>query len=196
MNQYKKWYILPWLGLCFVAEIHSLVVLAFINFDLAWLGAFIATAPITAFFTWVGFAKPARTSKHMPIQQACVWIGVVLVLTNPATMPLVYSVGAGALGLYTYLYWFSSLERPPGPLQIGELLPEFTMRSTDGVIDNARLLGRNTLMLFYRGNWCPLCVAQVKEVSALYRQLDEYGADVVLVSTQAANDTEQLARRF
>ncbi len=196
MDQHKKWYVLPWIGFCFIGEVHSLLALVFGGFNLAWLGALIATAPITAFFMWVARARPARTSRHMPIQQACVWIGIALVMTNPGTLPLVYSVGAGALGLYGYLYWFSALKRPAGPLRVGELLPPFELRSTDGIINNDRLLGRNTLMLFYRGNWCPLCVAQIEEVSGLYRQLDEYGADVVLVSTQSADDTEKLAKRF
>lgn len=50
--------------------------------------------------------------------------------------------------------------------------------------------------MFYRGNWCPLCVAQVRELAERYRELADFGASVVLVSPQPQQESASLSKRF
>ena len=52
------------------------------------------------------------------------------------------------------------------------------------------------MVMFYRGNWCPLCSVQVKELAAAYRGISALGAKVVLVSPQPATDSRAMAERF
>jgi peroxiredoxin len=47
--------------------------------------------------------------------------------------------------------------------------------------------------MFYRGNWCPLCMAQVAEIAGRYRELDEMGVSVTLISPQPLVETQKLA---
>ncbi|MCG8612348.1 MAG: redoxin domain-containing protein, partial [Pseudomonadales bacterium] len=54
----------------------------------------------------------------------------------------------------------------------------------------------DSLIIFYRGNWCPLCMAQIKEVSAQYQQLADLGVAVALVSPQPHENTRNLAKKF
>ncbi len=69
--------------------------------------------------------------------------------------------------------------------------------SADGsVIDSACFAGRPWLLLFHRGNWCPFCVAQVRELAAIYRALTDAGIGLVVISPQSETRTAALARRF
>ena len=55
------------------------------------------------------------------------------------------------------------------------------------------LRGKPAVLLFFRGNWCPICRAQVKEVAEGYRGLIDRGAQVVLISPQPHDLTERVA---
>lgn len=50
--------------------------------------------------------------------------------------------------------------------------------------------------MFYRGNWCPLCVAQIKEVAAHYRELQEMNTTVLLISPQPSQHHSNLSKKF
>jgi peroxiredoxin len=52
------------------------------------------------------------------------------------------------------------------------------------------------LLLFYRGNWCPFCTAQVEELAAAYQRLEASGVNVVLISSQSIKKNQSLAARF
>lgn len=102
------------------------------------------------------------------------------------------------IGVNTYIFWYSDLGRPQAPgLQVGAVLPDFNLEDTEGqVITSASFRGSPTLLMFYRGNWCPLCVAQVREIAEQYRELQSRGVKVILVSPQPADNTRELAQRF
>ncbi len=51
------------------------------------------------------------------------------------------------------------------------------------------------MLLFYRGNWCPLCMAQVGEIAERWREISSLGAQVALVSPQDEGRTRALAAR-
>ena len=57
-------------------------------------------------------------------------------------------------------------------------------------------LGQPTAFVFIRGNWCPLCVAQVRELAAEYQSLAARGIGVALISPQPLDETRALAERF
>jgi peroxiredoxin len=51
------------------------------------------------------------------------------------------------------------------------------------------------VLLFYRGNWCPLCMAQVGEIATRWREVEATGAQVFLISPQDESHTRSLASR-
>ena len=55
--------------------------------------------------------------------------------------------------------------------------------------------GDYKILLFYRGNWCPLCMAQIKEIVNEYKELEKRNADVLLISSQPHSFTESLAKK-
>lgn len=45
-------------------------------------------------------------------------------------------------------------------------------------------LGKKSIFLFYRGNWCPLCMAQIKEIANNYNELTARNVNLIMISPQ------------
>ena len=65
-----------------------------------------------------------------------------------------------------------------------------------GLLSTPVYAGQPTAFVFIRGNWCPLCVAQVRELAAEYQSLAARGIEVALISPQPLDETRSLAERF
>lgn len=105
---------------------------------------------------------------------------------------------SGWIGFLLYAYWYSRLGRNPSEkLKIGNRLPKFTLKDVnDETIDSDDLISKPAILMFYRGNWCPLCMAQIKELASRYRDLEALGVRVALISPQPHNNTVELAKKF
>lgn len=113
-------------------------------------------------------------------------------------------LGASAVALLggglplLYVYWYSRFERrDTSRLRLGKELPAFVLTDEQGDPVYARALTKTrALWLFYRGNWCPLCMAQIREVAANYQALAQRGVAIYLVSPQPPEHTAELAKKF
>ncbi|WP_211828873.1 redoxin domain-containing protein [Kistimonas asteriae] len=166
----------------------------------AWLSVLIALSPALLFFVRL-FVRPiARTSQHLYGLLGFAAIGAcsTLILSPASWVPFSLSLVVGLGGGVLYVFWYSRLSRPENDrLVVGQRLPLFTVMDTDGnLIPSDTFQGRPHLLLFFRGNWCPLCMAQIREVAAQYRELHARGVRVALVSPQPHENTQALAQRF
>ena len=169
----------------------------------AWAGVMIATAPAMLVLVWLMiFKNVARTSARFPLLNLLGLMGVALALwVGPAggagaAAPAL--AVAGWVGFLLYAYWYSSFGRAPTmQLVIGAVLPEFTVTNTKGASINSKSFsGKTSVLVFYRGNWCPFCMAQVKELATRYRELDALGVRVALISPQPYAKNTQLAEKL
>jgi peroxiredoxin len=97
---------------------------------------------------------------------------------------------------FVYVFWYSVLDRTgPTVIEVGATLPELELYDSEGN-SITPTQGKHGLYMFVRGNWCPLCTAQVKEVAAQYRELEARGVEVFLIARQPARNMRALARRF
>lgn len=147
-----------------------------------------------------GFIRPrARMSPNLVDLQAATAGGLALGLKFAARHPAAWGLAAAeAFGWLAYARWYSWFGREPSAaLAVGETLPPDLsfVEHGRGRIASADLRGRPTVLLFYRGNWCPLCMAQVGEIAARWREVEATGAQVVLVSPQDEGHTRSLASR-
>jgi peroxiredoxin len=154
-----------------------------------------------SFFIGLFVRQPVRTSAILPTWTIpSIILGVAVVyqgILEGNSLAMLFTA-LGWIGWSLYLFWYSSFGgKTSENLKVGHPLPEFSLESPSGEVFTREALSKKpTLMIFYRGNWCPLCVAQVKEISGLYNQLNEMGVDVCLVSPQPEENTQQLADRF
>ncbi|MDX1405123.1 MAG: peroxiredoxin family protein [Woeseiaceae bacterium] len=204
IGRIKSMFILP-------AVIVSMMVLAgalimsFVRPDerVAWLGAALASVPLPLIVGRIKWMQVARTSDHLPILlfvsatgvMAAVW--EVFVESTSGWWPLSAALASAALfALYTF--WYSTFGRYDNPrLGVGSKLPEFELPDYQGRLHrSADLIGNPAVLLFYRGNWCPLCMAQISEIAARYGEFVDLGINVWLISPQPDEMSRVLAERY
>jgi peroxiredoxin len=71
------------------------------------------------------------------------------------------------------------------PLDVGTPAPTFSARTKDGAVRSFRPSGyrRPTIVLFYRGGWCPYCNAQLSDLRLVEPKLRRRGFEIVFLST-------------
>lgn len=202
MNLLKSIFVSLYMTAAMVATVYAVQMLLETGAIVTWGGVILVYGPFLAVLTWLLlFRNVARTSAHFP---ALIVLGVMGVVGSTAAYvqggsPTASLLAVGGLILFlVYAYWYSSFgARHSNRLVAGNMLPSFELRNAEGeLISSTSLLDKPTIWLFYRGNWCPLCMAQVKEIAAHYRELDTLGARVALVSPQPHKNTVSLAGRF
>lgn len=170
---------------------------------LSWLGlALAAFAPLAFFIKAFAFKSP-RTPRH-PIEYS-ILSGLGLVVTM--AMSIRYGQAAGRMHVWAgitllawlvYLRWYSVFRGRDAPaLKVGSPLPEFRLESLDGhIVSSESFKAKPHLLLFYRGNWCPFCTAQIEELAAAWQRIDKAGISVILISPQSIKKNQALAARF
>jgi peroxiredoxin len=167
---------------------------------LAWIGVLLTTAPFLLTLGWIMATRGvARTSARLPSVSLLAVIGLGFAIwghnRDGASLLAPIMAGMGLLGFLLYSYWYSSFGKRRGKFEVGAPLPQFEVRNVAGeTISSDQWRGRPSVLLFFRGNWCPLCMAQIKEIAAHYRELDSMGVRVALISPQPHQNTAALAR--
>ncbi len=163
---------------------------------LAWVGALLAVAPLVSFMLSLALIKRARTFRNQYWILASAVVGTALSFSGFESPASWYALFLGLIPSFVYVFWYSVLDRAmPSSLEVGATLPELDLLDGDGNLVTPTP-GKRRLYMFIRGNWCPLCMAQVKEIASQYRELEARGVEVFLISRQPAANTGALAKRF
>ena len=85
----------------------------------------------------------------------------------------------------------------PEQLRRGKPLPDFTAADEAGSpLDTRDLRGTPVVMIFVRGNWCPFCSRQVKNLTGYYRDIVDLGARLIFVTPKPLETTRRVAEFF
>nr|MBV6630226.1 redoxin domain-containing protein [Oceanococcus sp. HetDA_MAG_MS8] len=163
-----------------------------------WWGTLIAAGGVAVFFGWVFTGRHARTPKRLWHVLLAGVLGSLIAGMLGGGWAFVLAVLVGVVGTLLYDLWYSRFnQRDDSVLRSGQALPEAELFDVDGHAHSLHSLSHQpTVWMFYRGNWCPFCMAQIKEVVAQYQELARRGAQVVLVSPQSDAQTRSLAQKF
>ena len=204
MNRLKSLFVVWYPLLVIVIALGATAALLARGFDVAWLGALLTVLPfIGLYIRAVTAKKMARTSHRLPVLSAVTLAGVGLAFYgwsqngDSAPLALVAAV-LGGTGFFLFDFWYSSFGRTVSERLVeGGRLPEFVVEDVHGKpVESGSLLGRPTLFMFYRGNWCPFCMGQVREIAEQYKALDARGVTVVFISPQPTGLTDRVADIF
>lgn len=79
----------------------------------------------------------------------------------------------------------------------GETAPQFALKDNNGrLVHSADLLALGPLILnFFRGRWCPYCMAELNAWRDLYPQVRERGALLVAISPQTVHQNDLLVHQ-
>jgi peroxiredoxin len=73
------------------------------------------------------------------------------------------------------------------PLLIGEKIPDVTIEDKDGkAIQTGTLFTKPTVLVFYRGGWCPYCSKQLSALGEQQEAIEKLGFQVIAVSPDDA----------
>jgi len=202
MNALKSLYVTLYMVATMSIAVLAVQMLLATQDYLTWGGVLLVYAPfVLVISSLMIFRNVPRTSARFPVLIVMGLIGVIASLRGyslggSATAPVLAVLGL--VGFLVYDYWYSSFRnRHSQALEVGKALPGFELTDTRGdTVTSVSLTDKPCVWIFYRGNWCPLCMAQIREIADDYRRLEELGARVALISPQPHRYTRNLARKF
>jgi peroxiredoxin len=106
---------------------------------------------------------------------------------------------AGAIAATAaYLFYRSRSGRPvPEAIRRGRPLPEFSALDEQGnPLQSTDLKGAPAVLIFVRGNWCPFCNRQVRNLTNYYKQIVDLGAKLIFVTPKPLETTRRVAEFF
>ena len=78
------------------------------------------------------------------------------------------------------------------PLLIGEKIPNVLLRDVNGnEIHTDKILSKKTVLIVYRGGWCPYCNSQLADMQEIEGDILALGYQVVAVSPDAPSFLKQ-----
>ena len=112
----------------------------------------------------------------------------------------IYLIAAGLIVLGAVIFLLRDRIRGkavPPDLKPGKPLPEFSAIDENGkAVSSADLRGRPSVLLFVRGTWCPFCSRQVQNLTRYYKEINESGAHLILVTPKPLETTRRVADFF
>ena len=201
MNRLKQFFISGYVAYILVVTVLGIITL-FGGADRSiWLSVTVSTALPTFYFAWLYLSRVPRTSPNLIGVTGGVFMVTLYALyssyhsgvASPAPMLAFWSL----VGWITYTGWYSHLGgRSNAKLKSGKRLPKFQLENYDGTkISSEDLMEEPSLILFYRGNWCPICTAQVQELLEYKDKFALLGIRMKFVSSQAHIKSENFAKR-
>jgi len=96
-------------------------------------------------------------------------------------MLILLSLGLGSFSLSAQI---AEKAEDISPLLIGESIPEATLKAPDASAHktSAIIAQKPTVLLIYRGGWCPFCNAHLSEIQSIQSEVLELGYQIVAVS--------------
>lgn len=78
------------------------------------------------------------------------------------------------------------------PLLIGEKIPSVTLYDTNGNAANTNdVFSQKTVLVVYRGGWCPYCNAQLADMQDIEKEILDLGYQIVAISPDAPSFLKQ-----
>jgi peroxiredoxin len=70
------------------------------------------------------------------------------------------------------------------PIKIGDVIPDVALRNEDNQEVKLRQLvaAKPTVLIFYRGGWCPYCTRHLKDLAGIEAELQQAGAQIFAIS--------------
>lgn len=167
-----------------------------------WLGNILSYGVGVGYFAGIYIFPTPRTSQNMTVLWSIIFLGTAVVIAGTVLspelwLPLLLNISMIG-GWYLYIRWISYFSaRDKNTLKVGKSMPNVTLKNANGdTIELKSFFNTPAIFLFYRGNWCPFCVAQIKELANEYQKIQEKGASLVFISPQSPRHTNHLAKKF
>lgn len=165
-----------------------------------WLGSLAGAALVMGAFGAYMLTIPRNAVPKRPVVHIGLMVlGCGIALASPLlgggapwTMVVASLLTSFALLLTGLFLWLLSNRKTPiGDLRVsvGDPLLSVASTTSEGVpFTNADLAGQRVLFKFFRGGWCPYCVAELNSFEALGPELEARGVRVVALSKDTVEE--------
>lgn len=166
-----------------------------------WVAVTVATAQITLYFAWLYLANVPRTSPGLMGFTIGIFAATMYSIYTSYDQQVASAAPLLALialsGWMAYVGWYSDLgNRSKEGVRLGKNLPSLELEDYDGnPLRTSDWKGQKRLVIFYQGNWCPICTAQVNELSQFEEQFKQRGLRITLISPQPHELSRRHAKR-
>ena len=171
----------------------------FNQFSTAWLGAVLATTAPCGYFLYLFLNPKPRTQRYINLVISLIAIGACITIIGSVgtlsghTLALSYVI-VTLMGWIAYEFWFSKFANNiSAKISYGEILPEFTLKNHQSEdISSISLIGTPTIIMFYRGNWCPFSLPLINELIGTLKSEDN-SILPIFISSQPLKKIQELA---
>jgi peroxiredoxin len=202
-NLLKSIFISAYPALAMYVLIDSVLHLVTYDFSFRYLGRLLTALTIVVLFAGLFIVSQARTSRNLNIYSTFIIVGFLISLIFGGIIKNNNWFGSSmsfilVLFWIAYLKWYSVFdERENNTLGVGTFLSNFQLEDSEkNKVSSETFLGNPSIYLFYRGNWCPLCMAQIKEIAAQYKELQQRSVNMVFISPQPHKFSKTLADKY
>ncbi len=170
--------------------------------DYVVLSSMMVHVLIIFYFAKIFLIETPRTSHSMmgyTVFSAVALVAAIVAhfMFAPNPQALLFSI-LGFIFWLIYVFWATDFStRNSNALEIGNPMPNVELKDINGQsIQLSNYFDAPAILLFYRGNWCPFCMAQIREISKEYQRIKEKGANLIFISPQSPKHTKSLASKF
>lgn len=200
--------ILPYIMTNLLSGVGSTIMFWYSGYDPIWIGTFFATFTMPFFLmVLAGALGLSRTSQNLPVIQLINLAAVAFVAYTlfgrggPALIADYTSMGLtiyGMLSMQWYIHIYSQYKRTPSMAIVkGKALPTLPLHGLNKrPMSSSEFIGDKTLIVFFRANWCPFCMNQLKDVAAQANRLAKAGVKVKFISNQGFDNSAKLAKQM
>jgi peroxiredoxin len=158
------------------------------------------TLALASFFLVAGaFAWTKTTGRPLPpaVERGVAFTGTLLgaaaLLSHPGAIGYVIGgIGLVIGGFFSFLTFVSGLPDQRAAVAVGGKAPDFHSFDSDGrAFRLSQLSGSRVLLKFFRGSWCPYCVADIRLWDAQREELRALGLKLVAVSHDTVGELSQ-----
>jgi peroxiredoxin len=143
------------------------------------------------------------TGRPLPsgVERGIAFAGTLLagaaLVSHPGAVGFVIAGIAFALGgFFSFLTFMSGLPAQQAAVAVGSNAPDFRSLDADGrEFRLSELSGSRVLLKFFRGTWCPYCVADLRLWNEQRGELRALGLTLVAVSHDTVEDLQQFKRK-
>jgi len=166
-----------------------------------WLSVSVAALHVVLYFGRLYLAQVPRTSVNLVGFTVGIFMATMYSIYTSYRLEVASIAPLLALvcmaGWMAYVGWYSDLgSNSNSGIRIGKRLPHINLEDYDGnPVSSEQWTGQKRLVLFYRGNWCPICTAQVNELAQFQDRFDALGVRFTFVSPQAHAKSRRFAQR-
>lgn len=156
-----------------------------------WLGVTVSAATVCIYFARLYFARVPRTSPGLLGFSFSIFGATLYSIFQSYDQQVASAAPILAMlclsGWAAYITWYSDLgDRSKDRIKEGKKLPRIELEDYNGkALSSDDWKGEKRLVIFYRGNWCPICTAQVKELGDFEKDFNELGVRITLISPQS-----------